>query len=662
MLFLSLLPVSTFVLTYLWLLKHSRSEERIHRLIFLKASLVWSTLLVLSTECLSLFHQIAFVPILMFWITANVAIGIGLMRPGKHSLTSLDFKIPKLTKLETILLLATGFIILLVGLVAWIAPPNSWDALNYHMPRIMFWIQNHSLEYYPTPEFRQLFFQPFFHYVALHFQILTASDRMVDMISWFSFVGCIVGTSLITKLLGGGRRAQILSAFLVATIPTAIVEASGVRLDVISSFWMVTLVAFLFLFEEKGRENYVLWGGLTLGLGLLTKLTMMMTAPAFVIWTIVILMKKCSWKKIPILVVVSIFIILILNGFFFARNQKISGDPMGPSGIRRLVVTERMTPVLVLSNVVRTVADQMGTTIPVWDQTIIKVVNTIHDMIGVDMKDTRNTISASPLVLPVSTHEDTVSDFVQTILIWVSFAAMFFAGWRTRDGKIIFYMLAVVAAFVIVCASIAWNHHLTRYCLAPMILSMIVVGLWLEKLMDGPSARLKKIAVYAIVIILFATSMPYVFKNNTRRIFSNGKQTIFNTSRLEQYFRNDSSLIEPYRKAVEAALATECRDIGLYMGFNHWDYPLWIMFNEQLARGEKIRLEHLYVNQFVPKKYPLGDFQPCAIVSVYYREDRIDFKSGQYFTKVKDFGRTAFYLPEKTSPNQLPIVPNQFVY
>lgn len=50
-----------------------------------------------------------------------------------------------------------GAIIGLVGLKAVVAPPMTVDAMVYHMPRVFFWLQNGSVDIFPTAAYQILF-------------------------------------------------------------------------------------------------------------------------------------------------------------------------------------------------------------------------------------------------------------------------------------------------------------------------------------------------------------------------------------------------------------------------------------------------------------------------------------------------------------------------
>ena len=52
------------------------------------------------------------------------------------------------------------FIIFTLAFVAYVYPPNTYDSMTYHLPRVMHWAQDRSLVPYPTSIERQIQMQP----------------------------------------------------------------------------------------------------------------------------------------------------------------------------------------------------------------------------------------------------------------------------------------------------------------------------------------------------------------------------------------------------------------------------------------------------------------------------------------------------------------------
>jgi hypothetical protein len=54
--------------------------------------------------------------------------------------------------------------------------PNVYDSMTYHLPRIMFWIEHRSVEYYMSNALRQLWIPAYPEYINLHVLLLTNND------------------------------------------------------------------------------------------------------------------------------------------------------------------------------------------------------------------------------------------------------------------------------------------------------------------------------------------------------------------------------------------------------------------------------------------------------------------------------------------------------
>jgi hypothetical protein len=104
--------------------------------------------------------------------------------------------------------------------------PNNWDSMTYHLPRIEHWLQNRSLDYYPTSIDRQLDLNPFAEELILALRSIIDAYPLANMIQWLSFAGCIMVIGAICRQLGGSRKAQTLAHALGSTLPIAILEAS----------------------------------------------------------------------------------------------------------------------------------------------------------------------------------------------------------------------------------------------------------------------------------------------------------------------------------------------------------------------------------------------------------------------------------------------------
>jgi hypothetical protein len=118
----------------------------------------------------------------------------------------------------------------------------------------------------------------------------------------------------------------------------------------------------------------------------------------------------------------------------------------------------------------------------------------------------------------------------------------------------------------------------------------------------------------AVMVVLTLSAIPPVLWNHTRSLI--GERSIFQVNREEQYFSNQLRWREPYLGAVRFLVSQNCRQIGLELGGDDWEYPIWAAFRQ--TNNQSTRIEHINVmNSSAVRSnlYPFNTFSPCAIVS-----------------------------------------------
>lgn len=85
-------------------------------------------------------------------------------------------------------------IVTTVGATAMLSAPNSADAMAYHLPRVIYWLQQESVQFFPTVYFNQISMPPLAEYAALHTFLVSGGDRLVNLVQLSGFVVAIVAS------------------------------------------------------------------------------------------------------------------------------------------------------------------------------------------------------------------------------------------------------------------------------------------------------------------------------------------------------------------------------------------------------------------------------------------------------------------------------------
>ncbi len=607
---LAFLPLISLSLTFLIF-----SNSGLHRSSVLSASVTWGFFLAIATEVLSRFKLISFNSLLLLWVIVLAGLIYIYMKQIKQQEwniksngASRNCKADVITPFLVLLLCGAAMIITAVGAIALISPPNNWDAMDYHMSRVAHWIQNHSVAHYPTAYTPQLYQDPWAEFAILHFQILSGGDRFANFVQWFSMLGSILGVSLIAKQLGADLRGQVFTAVVAATIPMGILQASNTQNDYVLAFWMVCLAYYVLQTAQRGKERN--WTdsfnvGTSLGLAILTKGTAYFYVTPFLIWFVWSQTKRSSWRAWKPILIVAI-LTTALNIGHYLRNYNLFGSPLGsPEDYRN-----GMFGISVLiSNLTRNIALHLGTPFALLSGITYKIVKIIHAVISMDINDHRTTFSKTFFVpgglstIGLTGNENSAGNLLHVLLLGLCITI--FVVRLRRQCYVSVYLTAVLCAFFLFCYLVKWQAWNSRLHLPLFVMASTFIGVVLS--------RISKKFANSLVLILLLSSIPWVLCNRYRPMI--GSNNIFEVSRIEQYFSDRIYLEKPYVEAANFLKSRGCSQIGLSLGDDPWEYPLWVVLkahNKQQVYVEHVNVEN--ISSSAQGSYFNKEFLPCAVV------------------------------------------------
>ncbi len=561
--------------------------------LFLRGLLLTLATAAFLTELLSLFHLLVRWLLIPCWL---VIVSVLWRRPAACAWRS-TWPAKDRPAMPLGILLITAAILPITActvLTAWLAPPNSADAMAYHMPRVIYWAQSASVAFFPTPYFNQITLSPLAEYLMLHSYILTGGDHFINLLTCFAFLAGIIAVSALAGALGHGRNGQALAALFCATLPNGILQASGAKNDTLLALCLVLMLYFAL------RRDAPL-AGIALGLAFATKATAYLFAPPLLAAAMLLPVPIKRWELRRALVWLAAGVLLI-NTPQYIRNLRLSGSPIGYDSAqgdgffrwRNEHPGWRST----ISNALRHASDQLGGRSPHWNQAVYDAVLRIHRALGLDPQDPATTWRWSRYEPPRNANHEANANNRWHLLA----TAVVLAAWR-RDRRCLLYAAALLAAWVLFCFYLKWQPYLARLEL-PLFVLAAPLGAWLLDAIRPCAA-----AVLVCLFLLAGARLPAT-ENWTRPL--RGPQSLFHTARDANYFNDMGQWNNraSYLESVDLAAGSDCALIGIDISENQLEYPFQALLRE---RRPEVRFIHTGVKNASARYYPVPLPRPCAI-------------------------------------------------
>jgi hypothetical protein len=635
--------IPPIVLVLVWLALQGASSQPgfpIHRRFVLFFTLAaWGGWLALASELLSILHRIDLAGLISIWLLPlALLLGLPGLRRAIWRGTSELIAGVRLTNRwmwqEKLLLGGLAFEALLLLVIAWIAPPNTNDAMQYHLARVMHWLQNGSLAYYPSAIDRQLWQPPWAELVIMNLMGLAGSDRWANLVQWAAFIGIWAGVAGLAAELGAGRRGQMLAAWAAAMLPMGILQATASQNDLVAALWLAGVLQLVVHAHRHGADptadglaglTWLEWTGLAMliSLGLLTKGTFAIFVLPPLGWLLISALRsvnvqrsgsvaRTGWVKLGKVILIGVAAVLLFNGPHWARNGQTYGNPFGPRDAQTGLTNQPLGAAGLYSNLLRNMAQEAATPVGAVNQAIGNGVSWLHTLVGLKANADGFTHGTGEpgFVIQYSTNNEELAGYLLHFLLGI--IVLFFLLFHRNRPVWSIFAGVLLAAYFSYSFLFRWQLWGNRLILPLYVIGAALIGTWLE--------GRKPFWQVVVVLSLAAGSLPALLTNTARPVLPiqnapDASFSIFSTDRGALQFVNSPEQYNPWISLLVELKqrAPQCDEIGYWIGSGDPEYALWTLFS---PTARERRLEYFDPTRLVePAAYPLGRFSPCAIFS-----------------------------------------------
>jgi len=642
---------------------HSISNERSFlfevRLTTIKAFIGIAFFSYIICEILSLFNIFSFNYVLISWGLINgliIYLNIEKIKLNIFSIFSQKISIPK--KEKNILFSIALVIIFPLLLLAIFIPPNNWDSMAYHLPRVEHWIQNKNIYPYPTNIVRQVLTSPLSEYIIANFQILASTDSFSNLVQFASFIFILFSGTLIFSILKIGMKGQLFLLLALLSLPMMLFQATTTQTDLLASFFFLSFILFALLIiqtEDNFKTNFIFLA-LSLTLGILNKYHIAIFAAPIVIYLLFYLINKKNNTNIIFAILISCLTLAIILVPLFARNIYFFGSITGKNLFdeNATIVNSKISIQNMLSNNFKHIVDFISIPVNGYNNLLFSINHSFHNLIGISENMPGNNWAGELFTVNNYLNEDTAGSIIHNLLIILSLLLLFKSKHKTKllllfsycfiafslYGLIFRYtpfdirlLLPVLILLIIISTYIIYISITNKYVINGLMFLFLIISIFpvyfnRAKPIIGNPFYLRRVLtntpkgdIDSTSLTLIPTSKKdeilnnYIFNDSSYtlkkdlnkeqrkslfkledsiRVFGFDKKTIFQKSRLDNYFIQNpviqKNMDTLFSNILSANLANNPINgkpifIDLKTEFDSYEYLLWVYAKAKFKNG-----------------------------------------------------------------------------
>lgn len=236
---------------------------------------------------------------------------------------------------------AVAFIILLHIFFVILLPPDTTDALAYHLPAVAHWLRSGKISTVPNayslinthPMNTELLF--------LWNSIFLNDDIIVDSTQLFFAILGAIGIYAIGRRYNISKKASLIAGYIYFLTPCVLMQLRTCYVDIALASSLILLFNFFLIFLRRQNTCTLLLWGLASGIALGIKHTaIIFIAILICIWFFLVLSKKYEsnisnkiTKTFLLQLFLFFFIIALIGSYWYVRNLVLYKNPIYPYNV-----------------------------------------------------------------------------------------------------------------------------------------------------------------------------------------------------------------------------------------------------------------------------------------------------------------------------------------
>jgi hypothetical protein len=487
------------------------------RLAVIKAFIGVAFFSYLTCEILSIFNLFSLNYVLISWVLINgiiIFLNKEKIKLNVFSVFSQKVKIPK--KEKNILFFILFVIILPLLLLTIFIPPNNWDSMAYHLPRVEHWIQNKNVYPYSTNIVRQVLTSPLSEYMIVNFQILSNIDAFGNLVQFTSFIFILFSGTLIFSLLKIGIKGQLFLILALLSLPMMLFQATTTQTDLLASFFFINFILFALLIiqtEASFKTNFIFLA-FSLTLGILTKYHIAIFTVPIVFYMLFDLIKKKNNKNTLFAILVSVITVALILVPLFARNIYFFGSITGKDLFDEsaTIINSTLSIQNMLSNNFKHIVDFISIPINGYNNLLFSTNHSLHKLIGVSENMPGNNWAGELFTVNNYLNEDTAGSIIHAVVIILSLVLVFKSKHKSKLLLLFAYCFIAFSLYGLLFRYTPFDIRL----LLPVLILLIIISTYIIYI-----SITNKYIINGLMFLFLIISIFTVYFNRAKPIIGN---------------------------------------------------------------------------------------------------------------------------------------------